>query len=384
MRAFRNKKDFYDTLWADYQEYKTKVTQKEYSKERMRECFIYKYYLDNKTQKAKALAENADSFEKYLKDYLGENDEHKKKRCDKFILLCAAKQICGEDKERFGEIFSKVTESENGGKHYTELFKTDPDQAYEELTYKFLCGTVQDMFLKKGYKQPKYDGEGNEIGSSTEPPQEISPKNSKDGYTDEIEMMYKFFANAGIDSVSADSRAEISDEYIGKCEKLYNRLLEDKIDSTNVFIPLYIDPSSGAGVYIIGDDRPKTGSKKCYVYILSFCDCDEYLSGEDAYGEKYETLYSQYEMKIFENVREAFNAFSENVNGEAYYSNYTDYNYKILDRISDNEIDDHFIPLMISADDLIKRKEERSEKRKKEMLAKEAAAKKDYFSPKTK
>lgn len=384
MRAFRNKKEFYDMLWADYQEYKTKVNQKEYSKERMRECFIYKYYLDKKTQKAKALAENADSFEKYFGNYAGKNAENKKRRCDKFILLCAAKQICGEDKDRFGEIFSKVTESENGGKHYTELFKTDSDQAYEELAYKFLCGTVQDMFLKKGYKQPKYDDEGKVIGNSAEPPQEISPKNSKDGYTDEIEMMYKFFANADIDSVSADSCAEISDEYIGKCEKMYGQLLENEIDSTNVFIPLYIDPSSGAGVYIIGDSHPKTGSKKCYVYILYFCDCDEYLSGEDAFGEKYETLYSQYEMKIFDSVREAFKAFSENVGGEVYYSNYNEYNHKILDRISDNEIDEHFIPLMISADALVKRKAERSEKHKKEMLAKENTAKEEYFSTQTK
>lgn len=375
MRAFRNKKEFYDMLWADYQEYRRKVNDKEYSKANMQKCFIYGYTLEKKTRKAKALAEDADGFETYLKDFSGENDGQKKKRCDKFILLCAAKQVCGADTARFGGIFSKVAERENGGERYTELFKTDPDRAYEELSYKLLCGNIQDMFLKKGYKQPRYNADG-ELLESAKPT--VSAKDGGDGYADEIELMYGYFVHAGGDSIAAGSQAEISDEYIGKCEKLYERLL--KTDSGMEFIPLYIDPSSGAGVYIIGDGIPKTGSKKYHVYILSFNWFGGYESDEDAEGI-YETLDSQYDMKSFESVREAFKSFSEKVGGDEYYFTYTGYNQNILDRIPVNEIDEHFIPLMIAAEDLAMRAAERREKQKRAGLEKVVEGKAKYFQP---
>lgn len=375
IKICKNRDELFDMLWADYQENKKRANKKVYDKESMQECFIYSYYKNKKTRKANELAESADKFREYSK-YTR----------DKFVLLCAAHRLWKNDAsacfEIFEEVFSKAAERENGGKHFRELFKTDPDQAYEELSYKLLCGVVQDMFDKRGYRQPKYDEDGRELGQS---PRRVSPEPRKDVYnTDEIELLYKFCEYTENGGMYIDKPSALTEEHRKACDKLYSFLRS--ADSGGVFIPLYIDPTSGAGVYIIGDRNfHKANSKECHVYIMSFIGCDP----ENEYFEELDGTVGDfsYEIKRYESVRDAFDKLEEGLNNaeEPYCESYTRYNSKhcsaiLADDILKDELGERFIKFMTDRDSKMKRLgEEQEQLRKNAILEQEKENRKRLF-----
>ena len=328
----RNKDELYDMLWADYQQYKRKENGKEYDRDSMKQCFMYSYYLDRKTRVASRIAESREAF-----------GEYSRQSRDKFVLLCAARQLLekGElDEKEYGEVFGKAAKGES--KHFAELFEAQPSQAYDELTYKLLCGSIQDMFSKKGYKQPKYDEDGNEIGKAARP---VPAQDSKEGYTDEIEMLYCYSQQLGSTDMSSGASFRITPEHIESCSRLYGFL--QKVDSGDVFIPLYIDPSSGAGVYLIGDRHlTGKGSERCSVYTVWFDTC--YNLEEDikcADGEEFFYLTMEDLMIKYETVEEAFRDFrriSEDIREDDFYYGYSCYNNELPLRQLEKEVGEGF------------------------------------------
>lgn len=321
MKMFRNKGEFFDRLWENYQEFKRreneardddKPKQRGYLKESMEQCFIYKFQKDKKLLAAQRLAEDPKAFEDY----------RQRVRRDKYVLLCAAYSLWEKgtlSTDEFGEIFNTTAERENGGSRYIGLFKTDPVLAYEEFSHHLLCGSIQDMFSKRGYKQPKYDADGGLIYSEPS-------SDGKDGYSDEIEMLYSYYEYIGRGDMNvsgcASRNSGLSDQ-ARQGAKLYGYL--KTVKAGEVFIPLHIDPYSGAGVYIIGDhhtDAPD--SEDCHVYMIHFEqeeDYDDIVSGDSIF-------YMTYIGKRFETAEDAFGEFerlSDGVSEDLYYG-YTNYN----------------------------------------------------------
>lgn len=375
MRAFTNKKEFYNSIWADYLEHKDKVARGEYDKNMMKRCFIYRYFFEKRMAKSSVLAADREAFDRYLEDYLdnmetrrknrGENAAEKSAlktipRGDKFTLLSAARQVCGDDKERFGEILKAVTMSKN--KNAKQI---DPFTSFEEYTYMFICSAIQEFFRKKGYVQPK----DSESGATTENVGRI-PKND-DNYIDEIEMMHDYLRDLNADELSVAGGAQITDEYIQGCERLYRRLSGNDSKPNEIFLPLYIDPISGAGVYIIRTVDSETKEKISGVFVLTFWDC--------ACDEGLEEL--NYEMKKFKSVGEAFYEFKKNLGGDEYCDGYTSYNAAIPDYVREGEIDERLLPLMLSAGDQETRRKKRDDEIKAEQKAKRAEEVRKYIKP---
>lgn len=377
MKAFKNKEEFYESIWTDYLEHRDKVVRGENNKDMMKMCFIYRYILKKRKARSSSLAADREAFDKYLDDYLynmemrrkrHEEEAPKKKyklktiqRFDKFTLLCAAEQVCGDDKERFGEILKAVTMSK-----HKNAKPIAPDAAYEEYTYTFICSAIQEFFRKKGYDQSN----DNKPGETTENVEK--KQKTDDNYIDEIEMMYKYlrYLNAE-EELSVTGGAQITDEYIQSCEELYQRLAENDSKPNEMFLPLYIDPTSGAGVYIIRTTDLETKKKISGVFVLTFweCACDEGL----------EELH--YEMKEFKSVAEAFYEFGTNLGGDKYCSMYTLYNATVPEHIPEGEIDERLMPLMLSAMDRENLRKKRDDEIKAKQKAKESERLNEYINP---
>lgn len=136
-------------------------------------------------------------------------------------------------------------------------------------------------------------------------------------------MMHDYLRDLNADELSVAGGAQITDAYIQGCERLYRRLSGNDSKPNEIFLPLYIDPISGAGVYIIRTVDSETKKKIYGVFVLTFWDC--------ACDEGLEEL--KYEMKKFRSVGEAFYEFKKNLGGDKYCDGYISYNATIPDYV---------------------------------------------------
>ena len=332
MRIPRNKDELYGLLWEDYLECKKPADGKSYDRESVKKSFIYKYYREKKKREADKLAESREDFDRY----------RQKSRQDKYILLRAARRLMkngGLTEKEYGEVFRETVKKENGGKHFLSLLDGDPDAAYNELAYKLLCGGIQDMFGKKGYRLPEYD----EVTREYVKPARKAPDEGKEGYTDEIALLHGFSVylgsrEGGVDSVSSD---EITPEYIEECERLYSFLQTAK-DAGGVLFPLYIHRLSLAGLYIIGERNfGEKDSKKCricFTYLDDFCVYEDIMSLDS-------------KITTFESVREAFDylkSFTENGSEENIYDIFRDCNCEIPSVLLERKVGREFLRYLVS------------------------------------
>ncbi|MGN1120033.1 MAG: hypothetical protein ACI4Q4_06720 [Oscillospiraceae bacterium] len=200
-------------------------------------CFLYKYL----KQKKDSAAERA-AFSGGMRSG---------KRADRYIdLKCAyyLRKIAGCTPEADAAYISAYRTIM--GKEPAHSIETAQSAAEDEL----MAGAVSDYVSRRTKTIPdSFFKKEIEKSNNTPKPQRIRvQKNTKADpeNVDILEMYCAFFGGAR----SNGGGVIFSDEYRNKCVDLYIRMLRDE-HSVNAYMPLYIDPSSGAGVYIMGKKR---------------------------------------------------------------------------------------------------------------------------------
>lgn len=127
---------------------------------------------------------------------------------------------------------------------------TDIESVQSAAEDELMAGAVSD-YVSRGTKTiPDLLIEND--GASSKPRRIRVPRKTKEDQqnNDLLGMYSAFVSGAGLNS----GGAVLTDEYRDKCVDLYIRMLRDERFS-NAYMPLYIDPSGGGGVYIIGKSR---------------------------------------------------------------------------------------------------------------------------------
>lgn len=312
MKMFSSKSDLYDRLWRDYREFKKRYDEdadaedelldeekqalRKKSRERIKESFIYRYYKDKKTELAKELAKDPAEFEAFRNSF--------NRSDNKFVLLCAARLLL-ENNKLSAEEYKKIFEFAKSSIYLSRKFSADPcsEKAYEQLSYKLICKYVDKIFYDDGYRQNKT----------------AQPKNdSKSDRIDDIEMLYRYFLYTKSEGVYAEQSAEADAEYRALCAELYGAVSALDGDTGDLYIPLFIDPTAGAGVYIIGDrNLGRIFSDGCGVYVKRFAVFDPDGDVYEDIDEDGETeVKLTFRLKKYKSVEEAFKAFDAEVSDD--------------------------------------------------------------------
>lgn len=328
----KDRDDFYEALWNDYISFPEKEREN---------SFIYRYLKKKKDSRAEVIGRNKND----LYDYASQ------KKKDKYILLKSAylalvrynviteqeyadilKNLIGTKVKSTGELKVPAKYEKLCGEEATQ-------QAEEMFERRFLMGCVSDFFYNLGYRTNR----NSEHGQSVKLPNKHL---KEDGYNDEFEMLYEYslYSGKSEQSETAGSTAQINSEYIEKCTRLYDSLLCKKC--SDAFVPLYIDPNTGAGVYIIGSKRfaedKRTSSDACFVCVIFFGMVDAISKTKD--HSDYDISLSMTVKKQFRSVGKAFDYFSASVTGQNVYENYPNENNETLPK----DIDDCFNLYFIS------------------------------------
>lgn len=295
------KEEMYKRIWLDYFDC---------PREKRSECFIYRYLEKTKTKKCKAL----------YKDMLALTDYIKRKRIDKYITLKSTRLAFENniaDREFFIGIISKIADID------ISVLADKSDEELTELSVnqeeKLLLGCVADFFQNSGFRfKKKSSDKKGELSEDDEYEKvEVKYKKKEDGYISDLDMWADFFLYENnrhrADSDTADFTV-VNDEYIEKCEKLYEELVNN--EQEEVIVPLCFDVRSGAGIYIFGRDSAVgiPEDKPCSIFVTSFyqaesCDYDN--------NELNMILNFQHA----KNINEAFDLFHKE--GRLFFENYT-------------------------------------------------------------
>ena len=335
LELFENKGKFYDRLWQDLLEYKRPKDGRTYSKKDVADSFIFQYYKAKKLKTATRLINDPEEFKKYLEKFNINSD-------NKFVLLYAARRLFEQEKiniETYRKAFNKA--SKNVYKSKDVEAAPDSKHAFVEVLYKLQLKYVYKIFSDAGYRQKDF----NENGDMS---QRIIAES--DDKLEDIEMMYEYFRylrNGGVyinradplfteeykaqrdelGGVYTDRPAELTEEYKALCEALFAVITEDEDFRADVFFPLYVDPSSGAGVYIIGDYRAgMLNSDGCSVYTAQFASIAP-VANMFENNQAYDVHWG-FNMTRFDSVAEAFKDFESDTLTLANkrYKGYIDYN----------------------------------------------------------
>lgn len=324
----KDKTEFYDALWNDY------INRSE--RDRIN-SFIYCYFKKNKDIRAETIGRSRESV----------NDYSQKKRRDKYILLKSAYLAVVRYNVMTMQDYSDILKSLMGTKlpaKYESLSeRTKLDRAEEMFERRFLMGCVNDYFYNLGYRSGRKD----EYGQSVRCP---NRQLKEDGYNDELEMLYEFIKFSGrTEHIHTQIHTGNADEeYIAKCTKLYDILIREK--RKDAFVPLYVDRSTGAGIYIIGSNRfdketfcflQKKDTEICYVCIIYFYEA-EAISRILNLPED-EISISMWVKKRYLSVRKAFDEFAKLVSEKELYENYPFENDGTLPAGTDDRFNLYFI-----------------------------------------
>ncbi len=319
MSGFKNKTDLLKTLLSDY--YKNSGS--------VENSFIYRY-LKNRKDKA-ALRISDDKAELYA--------YREKPRREKYILLRAAylarKNGVIEERE-YADIFAEVAKKERGAGKFTNMFIEDPDDAQRKIEAVLIRGSVEDYFSNQGFRVQIVK---NEYAPGEQSPKESFLSMSADksrkkhgGYIDDIEIAYEFehlTAGAGGASEYPQQASDafgggVTEEHILKCGAIFNAAKASR--SGDVVIPLYFEPTTGAGIYIIGNKYLKNQNDDCCaVFALWFSSLDQ--PETDGFFDEFNEMPMEVMWKAYDSVFEAFEKFPDGI--DDYCINYSDLNSKV-------------------------------------------------------
>lgn len=343
-----SKSDFYDALWNDF----TSRPENERTN-----SFIYCYTRENKNIRAEVIGRAKESVIDYSR----------RSKKDKYILLRSAYIAVGRElmtEQDYAEILKLLLGKKLPAKYKCISGKEIVEKAEERFERQFLMGSINDYFYNLGYRS----GHNDEFGQITKVHNRQVKEN---GYNDEFLMLHEF--NKFTDRNGQNEQAgnpvhsgEITDEYIGKCTELYYSLLRDK--QTNVFVPLHIDSSTGAGIYIIGSERfPMDKDKElCHICIVCFDWVDVFQSESEKVADEIELHTSV--IKSYDSVPRAFKDFTKLQSNQEFFSRYPLEN----DDMCPDGIDDRFIPYFIPREDIESRRRKSQALIVKNALNKEA------------
>ncbi|MCH5193573.1 MAG: hypothetical protein J1F11_06400 [Oscillospiraceae bacterium] len=281
---FETDKDFYKAVKRDYDR-----------KTNHMDCFAYKYFKKRKDRMADKYIQNNSWVNKYIKkiDFsklTGWSDYTKKfprtdhpHRPDQYDLICAAYKLFNKgmiDIDKAKSVFIFIAEKKDDTIRMCRTVRNgsadDVLKEYENLSDNLLRKNVIKEYLRRRFAETSLD---------------------------DINMLYEYFLYKGISSDQA-----LSKDHTEKCRELFELLLASGSDK--VFVPLYIDPSSGAGVYIIGNRYIRKRKKQlpelknCSVYTAAFAAVER-----DVFSES--SILLSYDLKRFENVQDAFDDFND-------------------------------------------------------------------------
>ena len=294
------KEEMYKRIWLDYFDC---------PRNKRTECFIYRYLKKAKTKKCKALH----------KDMLALTDYIKQKRTDKYTTLKSTRLAFENnvaDRDFFIGIISKIADldiSDLADKSNDELKELSKNQ--EE---KLLFGCITDFFQNSGFRFKKK--ESDKKGQLTEEEEyqrvEVKYKKKQDGYISDLDMWADFFLYENNKHRAVPDTADftvINDEYIEKCEKLYEELVSN--EQEEVIVPLCFDVRSGAGIYIFGRNSAVgiPEDKPCSIFVTRFFQTE---SCDYENNELNMTLHFQHA----KNIHEAFDLFHRE--GKLFFENY--------------------------------------------------------------
>ena len=195
-------------------------------------CFLYKYLKQKKDSAAERTAFSGVSGGK---------------RTDRYIdLKCAylIRKIAGCTPDADTAYISA----------YRTIMGKEPESSIESAQSaaedELMAGAVSDYVSRRTKTVPDLLTENSK--NAPRPRRIRVPKNVKDDpqNIDILGMYCAFFSETRANS----GGAVFSDEYRNKCVDLYIRMQRDE-RYVNAYMPLYIDPSGGGGVYIIGKNR---------------------------------------------------------------------------------------------------------------------------------
>lgn len=321
----KSKDEFYQLLWDNYISY---------SENEREHSFIAHYFAKRKESRAEIIGRD----KKSLKEYATQ------KKRDKYTLLrgayLALKNEVISENEYCDILRNVISVKGKVPKKYENIVGREKiDKAQTMFERRFLLGCVNDYFYSLGYRVNKKSEYGESFRIKEQPIND-------DGYNDEFRMLTAYYLENGTDGENEVVRtlASVDDEYIKKCDSLYNNMLE--IGNGKAFVPLYIHPDSGAGVYIIGSENLEECSvktdKPCYICIINF----EML--ESVYSFRSDVLANVcMKIKTYPSMSKAFEDFVAISSGYEYFKNYPDENSDF----NECKFDEHFTPLFVTAEE---------------------------------
>lgn len=315
MIPFSSSYEFYDQLARDYKEKLGRDQDAKQAKRRdnddnksddadklVRQSFLYQYFRQKKNLEAlRVCYDKALLFSTKDKYTLVKGAHHAYR---KHIITEA------EYREKF-LLANKSTKS--GQKKRAELFETEHDKAQEQLEDRLLRDCAE-RFIDNTLHTQRFDKYSDSKSNKANPAR-------KEKYSDVIEMLYNFciYKNSESESPASTVQSDLNEKYIEICADLHELIRrEDKWRC--VFVPLYIDKDSGAGVYLIGKSHFETFAEDfteeyVAVCVLSFSDIVNVNTKET-------NISVSMKYKIHDSVVKAFAEFKNDLISKTYFDEY--------------------------------------------------------------
>ena len=286
-------------------------------KEKREESFIFSRFRDRKYSEASEFADSGGD-PRTVKDH--------------YICLMGARLLYEQGKlseDCVLDIFKRIT-----ARNCKILSKYENIKSVEDVRTDFdLClsgilkGLITDFFRNEGYTRENFkDADGTIIKTDLK-------REKRRTYNDYVELAadfsdyQKYFgddkrASNSPNTCNADIFGKLNDEeYLKKCSKLYQSLKSGK-NACSAYIPLYLDPESGAGIYLLGSQHiaiPSTDLLPCIMYFEGSTEeaerelyYDESIYGPDK-GERSNIDFLQPVMTIkkYSTITNAVSAFKK-------------------------------------------------------------------------
>lgn len=374
MKLFSDLQAFLYELYEDFSAHNVK------GQEKIEKSFYYLYTKKKKSEQAAAIAETKQQLEEYAN----------RAKPNKFVLLHAAYlafkfgKLSAEEYEKY---FLDLSDSKARSAKFLEAdIKNASDAApYNDALEEYLLkNIVRDFFDNAGFRklndsiERHYDSDAQNTDNSNAKSKYRRHSKSVEKNTDNIDMLYEYlynYKNAQLsDEAPTTTAADMSEEFKYECSELYKALMTDP--DSSVFMPLYFDSKSGAGIFIIGREQFDESlyekvTENCAVCILHFMDVS--LNAQP--GDGFIAMDLSMWVEICDDVMSAFEAFERGVRSDAYFIEYSEMNMVDEDAFSDKETAKRFEPRM----SLRRSKIAEQKAKEQQELARIKAEEKEFF-----
>lgn len=291
-------------------------------------CFYYRYLQKQKAEQAAYIGDSRERLDAYAA----------RSRPNRFTLLRAAFLALKNGRITADEYKAYFVRVSDGKKRTAELMRSELATAEDikplndALEKQILKNLVSDFFDNAGFKKGSdkieqyFDRDKKPVLNTRVRNKYSKHSKSLDKYTDDIDMLYCYlqYKNAELSDTVSRS-AELTEEFREECAELYRSLCQDP--ECRVFMPLYFDPVSGAGVFVIGKERfdkslDKQVTDNCAACIVHFSQISVGIEPDASDTVMDLCMY----VDICGDVRAAFEEFENGVITEAYLADYSDEN----------------------------------------------------------